>query len=50
MNLSVFVGVDTSVKGPKFIVPKVVVESALDIQVAKSQAGTPKPSRELKAP
>ena len=50
LNLSVFASVDTSVKGPEFVLPEVVVESTLDIQVTKSQAGTPKPSRELKAP
>ena len=50
LNLFVFAGVDTSVKGPKFVVLEVVVKSALNIQVAKSQTRTPKPSRELKAP
>ena len=41
MSVFAIAGADISVKDPELVVPKVAVESASDIQVAKAQVGTP---------
>jgi len=41
LTLSAFAGVDIGAKDPEFVVTKVVVEFAPNVQVVEAQAGIP---------